>query len=311
MPGISYPWCKELSSAALRDPTTIHLAVKNGKRPSLEDLAGFYSRKDHPILNDLARLIEICWKQDPLDRPTASRVLCTVEESMPSKSVRQSPRLSPAKRSFPVSEEKDVTKRLFQDTSLDISSSPSTSKQGTGSPRNTDLNGSSFTNNKLPDNHSLVVNIAAKIKIDQLQTFQWEAINKVIGGQSVLLTSKCGSGKRLCFIIPAIFFHTKEPKFSLVIEPSVALIQEQIENLHEKGIDAIALGSPAGQAVRSFNYKRLLQQDDLPVIAYCTPEYLFGKNGCLRFLEETFQSSLAMVVIDEAHKVIDRKKKLP
>ena len=118
MPGISYPWCKELSSAALRDPTTIYLAVKDGKRPSLEDLAGFYSRKDHPILNDLARLIEICWKQDPLDRPTASRVLCTVEELMPSKSVTQSPRLSPAKRPFPVSEEKHVTKRLFQDTSL-------------------------------------------------------------------------------------------------------------------------------------------------------------------------------------------------
>ena len=47
MPGISYPWCKELSSASLRHPTTIYLAVKNGKRPSLEDLAGFYSRKDH------------------------------------------------------------------------------------------------------------------------------------------------------------------------------------------------------------------------------------------------------------------------
>ena len=99
---------------------------------------------------------------------------------MPSKRVRQSPRLSQSKRPFPVSEEKHVTNRLFQDTFLDISSSPQ---------------GSSFTNNKSPDNHSLVVNIAAKIKIDQLQTFQWEAINNVIGGQSVLLTSKCGSGK--------------------------------------------------------------------------------------------------------------------
>ena len=140
-----------------------------------------------------------------------------------------------------------------------------------------------------------VVAIASRLNIEQLQTFQWQTINKLLEGLSVLLTSKCGSGKSLCFIIPAIFFHRNQQKFTLVVEPSVTLIQEQTESLQAKGIDAVALGSPAGQTARSVSYQRLFQ-------------YLFGKTGSFQKLDQVFKNSLAMLVIDEAHKATDRRK---
>ena len=52
-----------------------------------------------------------------------------------------------------------------------------------------------------------------------------------------------GSGKSVCFILPALVF---PGKVSLVVEPVVAVIINQVEALQKKGIKALALGRAAG-----------------------------------------------------------------
>ena len=111
----------------------------------------------------------------------------------------------------------------------------------------------------------------------------------------------------MCFTVPAMVNHQVLKRFSLVIEPSVSLIQEQVQNLCNKGVDAISLGSPAGKEDRLANYQRLLE-GNIPVMVYCTPEYLFGPHGAISGLESVFREKLSLVVIDEAHKAIDRSK---
>ena len=84
--------------------------------------------------------------------------------------------------------------------------------------------------------------------------------------------NKCGSGKSVTFTIPAIYTYKKLNKCTLVIEPSVTLIQDQVASLVEHNVDAIALGNSA-QSDKLINFNRLIE-GRLPVMAYCTPEYL-------------------------------------
>jgi len=52
-----------------------------------------------------------------------------------------------------------------------------------------------------------------------------------------------GAGKSLCFVIPALLM---KQKVSIVIEPVMAVIFNQIEGLKHRGINAVVLGNPAG-----------------------------------------------------------------
>jgi len=89
-----------------------------------------------------------------------------------------------------------------------------------------------------------------------------------------------GSGKSVRFTLLALF---PPGKVSLVIEPAVAIIINQMETLCCKGIDAIALGNAAGdKTARPLNYRCLFKEcSDLPQMVLCTPEYLCGTPSFL------------------------------
>lgn len=158
------------------------------------------------------------------------------------------------------------------------------------------------------DKDFTIADVLNLLGIKELKVFQMQAIDVLTKqNQSLLLANKCGSGKSLCYVVPAIYFHKNLGKFTLVVEPSVVLIQEQVKVLQDQGISAIALGSPAGSAERSSNYRLLLEGKELPALVYCTPEYLFDKNGTLEQLQPLFRESLALLVLDEVHKVVDRQ----
>ena len=81
-----------------------------------------------------------------------------------------------------------------------------------------------------------------------------------------------GCGKSLCFIIPALCF---PGKVSLVVEPAVSVITNQVDSLQKRGIRALTLGRAAGCS-KSANYHRVFEpSNNEPIIAFCTPEYLF------------------------------------
>jgi len=110
------------------------------------------------------------------------------------------------------------------------------------------------------------------------------------------------------FVLPALL---STGKVSLVIEPVIAVITNHIETLQSKGIDAVALGNAAGDKLRSKNSRRVFQStSDMPTLAFCTPEYLFGTESTATYTETSGEfldriDIFNMVAIDETHKIFD------
>ena len=85
----------------------------------------------------------------------------------------------------------------------------------------------------------------ALLKIKELKQFQLSCLDAIRDGKDAIIVQPTGSGKSVCFALPALL---SPGKVSLVIEPAVAIISNQIEVLQSKGIDAVALGNAAGEA---------------------------------------------------------------
>ena len=83
-----------------------------------------------------------------------------------------------------------------------------------------------------------------KFGLSSLNEFQMKAIQSVQLGRDTIVIQPTGSGKSLCFQLPALF---ERHKFVVVVSPTLSLIHSQIEGLTRLNIDAIALGRAAGQ----------------------------------------------------------------
>ena len=105
-------------------------------------------------------------------------------------------------------------------------------------------------------------------------------------------------------------------KITLVVEPVVAVITNQIQNLKAKGINAFALGRAAGKS-KLGNFRKVFKsssESDIPIIAFCTPEYLFGTQANGQYQATVGQynalidrmDDMHLIVLDEAHKIFDR-----
>lgn len=120
---------------------------------------------------------------------------------------------------------------------------------------------------------------------------QEEIITKVTDGGDVLALLPTGGGKSLCFQIPALL----KPGICIVISPLVALMQDQVNALKEKGIKAMAItgGIPFSELDTMLdnciygNYKFL----------YLSPERL--QQELVK--ERIRQMDVNLIAIDEAH----------
>ena len=118
-------------------------------------------------------------------------------------------------------------------------------------------------------------------------------IAQVISGRDALVLMPTGSGKSICYQIPAMV----RPGVGVVISPLIALMQDQVDAVRQLGIRAEFLNSTLSQdEARAVELKVLSGHLDL---LYVAPE---------RFMMPDFQSLLdqsrvALFAIDEAHCV--------
>jgi ATP-dependent DNA helicase RecQ len=128
---------------------------------------------------------------------------------------------------------------------------------------------------------------------ETFRTHQLEIIQNVDSGQDVFVLMPTGSGKSICYQIPAII----RPGVGLIISPLIALMQDQVASLRQNGIRAAYLNSSLSSDAAGRVKKRVFSgQVD---ILYVAPE---------RLLTESFQRFLARIpialfAIDEAHCV--------
>ncbi|WP_417350339.1 RecQ family ATP-dependent DNA helicase [Flavobacterium alkalisoli] len=130
-------------------------------------------------------------------------------------------------------------------------------------------------------------------KHDSFREPQEQIIQSVLQGKDTLAIMPTGGGKSVCFQVPAM---VKEG-ICLVISPLVALMKDQVANLQQKGIKAIALTggisvdeiSDLLDNCRFGNYKFL----------YLSPERLQADW----ILDRLKELPINLVAVDEAHCV--------
>jgi ATP-dependent DNA helicase RecQ len=124
---------------------------------------------------------------------------------------------------------------------------------------------------------------------------QREACAAALAGRDVLVVMPTGSGKSLCYQMPALM----RDDLTIVVSPLVALMQDQVEALQARGLgDRVALVNAQQSAAANAETLRRAAGGDLSLL-YVAPER-FASPG---FLEAMKDTRIGLFVVDEAHCV--------
>jgi len=127
---------------------------------------------------------------------------------------------------------------------------------------------------------------------------QWDAIQRTLQGLDSLVLLPTGGGKTLAFQLASLLL----PGVCLAVDPLIALIDDQLDNLRSHGIDrAVGITSQLTRVERKAHLDAFARGHYL--FCYVTPERLLmqGFREVLRAL--TAVSPVCVVAIDEVHCV--------
>ncbi|QFZ91408.2 RecQ family ATP-dependent DNA helicase [Synechococcus elongatus] len=120
---------------------------------------------------------------------------------------------------------------------------------------------------------------------------QAEIVEAIAKGQDCLIVWPTGGGKSLCFQVPALL----RSGLTIVVTPLIALMENQVADLQERGIAAACLHSQMAPRDR----KAVLQQLPQLKLLYLAPETLLSPPLWVRLTEPT--TAIAALILDEAH----------
>ncbi|MEA2386486.1 MAG: ATP-dependent helicase RecQ [Thermoleophilaceae bacterium] len=124
---------------------------------------------------------------------------------------------------------------------------------------------------------------------------QREAVDAALAGRDVLVVMPTGSGKSLCYQLPALL----RDDLTIVVSPLVALMQDQVEALHARGLgDRVALVNAQQDGATNADVLARAVDGRLKLL-YVAPER-FSSPGFVRRIAE---SRVGLFVVDEAHCV--------
>jgi ATP-dependent DNA helicase RecQ len=143
-----------------------------------------------------------------------------------------------------------------------------------------------------PDNKALEI-LNTVFGYESFRGQQQSIIGHLVSGQDALVVMPTGSGKSLCYQIPALI----RPGVGIVISPLIALMQDQVSALLQLGIKAAFLNSAlAFEEVQKT--EKALHSGDLDLL-YIAPERLANQ----RTLDLLDRLPIALFAVDEAHCV--------
>ncbi|HEY2020208.1 RecQ family ATP-dependent DNA helicase [Paraburkholderia sp.] len=132
--------------------------------------------------------------------------------------------------------------------------------------------------------------------ITRLRPGQHEIIRSVLEGRDTLAVMPTGSGKSLCYQLPALHLEG----WTLVVSPLIALMKDQYDKLREAGLDPLQINStvPAAELRETYDSLRTARRG----IVFVTPEQL-TKPELIDALGARSGHRIELVVVDEAHCV--------
>ena len=126
---------------------------------------------------------------------------------------------------------------------------------------------------------------------DSFRPMQEEIISEALAGNDVLAILPTGGGKSVCFQVPAMM----KEGVCLVVSPLVALMKDQVQNLLDRGIQALAVHS--GMTYREIDIA-------LDNAVYGNYKFLYVSPERLRtdlFKARLARMDISLLVVDEAH----------
>ena len=140
----------------------------------------------------------------------------------------------------------------------------------------------------MTDKHSILREVFG---FDSFRPGQEEVIDALLAGRDALAVMPTGSGKSVCFQVPALVLGG----LTVVVSPLVALMEDQVAALKLLGVAAETINSSRERNVNVAAWRRVAAGDvDL---LYLSPERLMTE----RMLAALGRLPLRLVAIDEAH----------
>jgi ATP-dependent DNA helicase RecQ len=146
------------------------------------------------------------------------------------------------------------------------------------------------------------LNLAGALKqrfgFDSFRPGQEAIVHDILRGRDVLAIMPTGGGKSLCFQLPALL----SPGICIVVSPLIALMQDQVRQLQDNGIEATFINSSLDRAEIARRFGRL-ERGDLKLL-YVAPERLLQsefEGEVLPRLQATH--GISSLIVDEAHCV--------
>jgi ATP-dependent DNA helicase RecQ len=124
---------------------------------------------------------------------------------------------------------------------------------------------------------------------------QREACEAALAGRDVMVVMPTGSGKSLCYQLPALL----RDDLTVVVSPLVALMQDQVEALAARGLgDQVALVNAQQDGGANSEVLRRAASGELKLL-YVAPE----RFAAVGFLDQMGAVDVGLFVVDEAHCV--------
>lgn len=116
--------------------------------------------------------------------------------------------------------------------------------------------------------------------------------------RDIFVTAPTGSGKSILFQIPALAL-AKQGYLTLVIQPLVALMNDQVTQLHERGVTNAATINSSISLDEKNEIMDKIHRNEIDII-FLSPESLLSRSDITMLIGER---KIGLLVIDEAHIV--------
>jgi ATP-dependent DNA helicase RecQ len=130
---------------------------------------------------------------------------------------------------------------------------------------------------------------------DDFRPGQEEIVGAILSGAPVLAVMPTGSGKSLCYQLPALL----DDGLSLVVSPLIALMRDQVGQMRGLGVAAATLNSMTSEAEAAQTW-RDIRAGALKLL-YISPERL-ALDGLVEALS---RANVRRVAVDEAHCICE------
>ncbi|MEO0512819.1 MAG: RecQ family ATP-dependent DNA helicase [Planctomycetota bacterium] len=139
--------------------------------------------------------------------------------------------------------------------------------------------------------------LSERFGIGALYPVQRRVVDRVLSGGDALVVLPTGSGKSLCYQLPAVLREGEmdDPGVCLVFSPLIALMEDQVASLKARGIRATYINSTLSKKERERRQDAV--RDGAFELVYATPERM-ARPGFRDAIETV---GVKLLAVDEAH----------